>query len=246
MITFVIPFFNEESKNFKSLELFLKDLSKYINLSKNRNNCFLLVNDGSTDKTLELLNTFMKNKKSKKVTLINFKKNQGQGEIFRKGLALCRTKYLTMIPSDYDLPFLDYTKFIKNKADFVIFYKSNLEKYSNSRLLLSSLYNLIYNFVFGTKIHYLQGPALYNISKLKKIKIRSSNISSHSEIAIKLLHSNITYCEHPFVKKNMSNIDRSVSVKSLFYVVISFIRLWIEVKLMNKKYNTDKSKRVYI
>ena len=66
MITFVIPFFNEESKNSKSLKIFLKDLSKYISHIKNKNNYFILMNDGSTDKTLEFLKTFIKNKKKNK------------------------------------------------------------------------------------------------------------------------------------------------------------------------------------
>jgi len=246
MITFIIPFFNEESKNSKNLKIFLKDLSKYILHKKNKNNYFLLMNDGSTDKTLEFLKTFIKNQNKKKVIFINFKKNKGQGAIFRKGIELCKTKYLTMIPSDGDLPFLDYTKFIKKKVDLVLFYISNLEMYSNSRLLLSSLFNSIYNFTFGTKIHYIQGPALYNKLKLKKISIRSSNISSHSEMAIKLLHSNITYCEYSFVRKNYSKIDRSVNIKSLLYVIFSFFRLWLEVKLMNNKFSITKSKRIHI
>ncbi len=245
MITFVIPFFNEESKNSKSLFFFLQDLTKYILLGKNKNNCFILINDGSTDKTLEVLKNFIKKKNKKKVFLINFKKNKGQGAIFKKGLELCKTKYLTMIPSDYDLPFLDYTKFIKSQLDLVIFYRSNLEKYTNLRLLLSSLYNLIYNFCFGTKIHYLQGPAFFKKSKLEKINIKSSNVSSHTEIAIKLLHSKIKYCEFPLHFKNKSKIDRSVSIKSFLNVTLSFFRLLIEVKLMNNKFNITKSKRIY-
>ena len=77
MITFIIPFFNEESKNSKNLKIFLKDLSKYILHKKNKNNYFLLMNDGSTDKTLEFLKTFIKNQNKKKVIFINFKKNKG-------------------------------------------------------------------------------------------------------------------------------------------------------------------------
>ena len=52
MITFVIPFFNEESKNSKSLKIFLKDLSKYISHVTNKINYFILMTDGSTATTL--------------------------------------------------------------------------------------------------------------------------------------------------------------------------------------------------
>ena len=246
MITFIIPFYNEESKNSENLKTFLKVLAKYILQNKNKDYYFLLFNDGSTDKTLKYIENFIKNKNKKKVIFINFKKNKGQGAIFRKGLELCKTKYLIFIPSDGDTPFFDYKKFIKKKVDLVLFYVHNLENYSSSRLFLSSLFNSIYNFSFGTKIHYIQGPALYNKSKLKKISIKSSNISSHSEMAIKLLHSNITYCEYPYNRVRYSEVDRSVTIKSFLNVTFSFLRLLLEVKLTNKKLSITKSKRILI
>ena len=53
MITFIIPFYNEESKNSENLKTFLKELAKYILQNKNKDYYFLLFNDGSTDKITE-------------------------------------------------------------------------------------------------------------------------------------------------------------------------------------------------
>ena len=59
MITIIIPFYNEESKNKKSLLLFLKDLSKYISLNFNNKNKFILIDDGSRDKTVTVIEEFI-------------------------------------------------------------------------------------------------------------------------------------------------------------------------------------------
>ena len=49
MITFFIPFYNEEKRG--NIHPFLLELSQYINNKINENNCFILINDGSSDKT---------------------------------------------------------------------------------------------------------------------------------------------------------------------------------------------------
>ena len=64
MITFFIPFYNEEIR--KNLQIFLPKLSRFISLRINKNNKFILVNDGSTDSTKELLEKFVVNHKDKK------------------------------------------------------------------------------------------------------------------------------------------------------------------------------------
>ena len=59
MITIIIPFYNEESKNKKSLTAFLKTFSKYISLSFNKKNQFILIDDGSTDQTHQVIKDFI-------------------------------------------------------------------------------------------------------------------------------------------------------------------------------------------
>ena len=70
MITIIIPFYNEESKNKKSLLLFLKDLSKYISLNFNNKNKFILIDDGSRDKTVTVIEEFIHKLKKKHKNLI--------------------------------------------------------------------------------------------------------------------------------------------------------------------------------
>ena len=86
MITIIIPFYNEESKNKKSLLLFLKDLSKYISLNFNNKNKFILIDDGSRDKTVTVIEEFihkLKKKHKNKVLFLRNEKNKGHGYTLR-------------------------------------------------------------------------------------------------------------------------------------------------------------------
>ena len=76
MITIIIPFYNEESKNKKSLTLFLKDLSKYISQKFNNKNKFILIDDGSRDKTVRLINEFIRRLKKNQKNKVTFLSNE--------------------------------------------------------------------------------------------------------------------------------------------------------------------------
>ena len=73
MISFFIPFYNEEQKG-KKLNLFLKDLKKFIKHPANKKNYFLLYNDGSTDRTENYLENFKRQFKGKKILILNKRK----------------------------------------------------------------------------------------------------------------------------------------------------------------------------
>ena len=250
MISIVIPFYNEESRNKKTLITFLKDLSKYISLSFNSKNKFILIDDGSTDNTINVIEDFirkLKKSQKKKIFFVRNNINRGHGYTLRKGFQLCKTKYVTTLPSDYDSPFLDYRKFISRNLDFVMLHRSNMEKYSRSRLVLSTLFNLIYNVAFDIKVHYIQSGCLYKLSVIKKTKVNAYSGPSYlAELAIKLLRSNITYTEDPIYYKNQSVIDRTVSFTHFIKVVKDFILTYIDVNIVNKNKYKAKAKKIYL
>jgi|ETNmetMinimDraft_33_1059910.scaffolds.fasta_scaffold35274_2 glycosyltransferase involved in cell wall biosynthesis len=70
-LAIVIPVYNEEKNIINLINQWKKEISK--NYSKSYK--FIIINDGSTDRTLSVLNKFKKNKKFK---IIN-KKNEGHG-----------------------------------------------------------------------------------------------------------------------------------------------------------------------
>ena len=76
-ISLIIPAYNEEKnilKTLKKLKFFLKNEKDKWEI--------LIINDGSTDNTLDML----KNYKSKFFKIISYKKNKGKGFAVKKGV----------------------------------------------------------------------------------------------------------------------------------------------------------------
>lgn len=85
-VTAVIPAYNEE-----------KYISDVINtcLKTPEIGEIIIVNDGSTDKTLEKLKNF-----GKKIKIINFLKNKGKGNAIAAGVKKAKCEYLLFLDSD--------------------------------------------------------------------------------------------------------------------------------------------------
>ena len=170
MITFFIPFYNEEKKSKKNLKLFLSDLKKFIKHPSNKNNYFFFYNDGSVDNTEFYLKKLTDLFKSNKVLLINNSQNKGVGHSFKKAVRKCKTKFIFFLPGDNDLnikkDLVNLNKFFR--WDLTFFCPINYEKYSTARYFLSMAFRMIYGITFGVKVNYIQSPCLYNVKHLKR------------------------------------------------------------------------------
>lgn len=85
-VSVVVPVFNEEERVGKVIDTLLKsDLIDEV----------ICINDGSSDKSLEVLKSF-----DKKIKLIDFKKNQGKGRAVVAGIKKAKGKFLLFCDSD--------------------------------------------------------------------------------------------------------------------------------------------------
>lgn len=111
MVTIIIPFYNEEDRFYRfeqTIIHYLRD-NKFINE-------LILVNDGSTDKSLELLNSFQE-KVSTFMTskIINIKENKGKGHAIKMGIQLATQKWILCIDADMSYHPTQLDTWINNK-----------------------------------------------------------------------------------------------------------------------------------
>lgn len=246
MITYFIPIFNEYKKNKQLFKIFLNKLKKEIN--KNNNSKFIIINDGSDDKSDTLVKNLLKKiniKNNRKVLYLKNSKNRGIGYSFKKSLKHCKTKFICPIPSDNDLPFVNPKKILKKNVDHVIFFPINIEKYSLGRFFLSVMFRLIYNIIFNLRVHYIQGSFIANVKHAKKINIQSNRFTFWAEINLKLLKMGLNYIDYPLYFNNESKLDRTVSLKNFLEIVISLILLIFEIYFSNKKKYNKKPVKIY-
>ena len=98
LLTVIVPCYNEE----ESLPYFYKEIDKISKKMKTLEFEFLFINDGSRDKTLEVLKEY--HKKDKRVRYISFSRNFGKESAMYAGLENSRGDYITLMDADLQDP----------------------------------------------------------------------------------------------------------------------------------------------
>lgn len=121
LISVIMPVYNAEKYLFEALEsIRMQTLSNY--------EC-IVINDGSKDKSLEIINQFIL--KDKRFILIN-QKNMGVGKALNAGIAIAKGKYTARMDSDD----ISHPTRFKKQFDF-------LENYSEKNIILGTNYYII-------------------------------------------------------------------------------------------------------
>lgn len=144
-ISYIIPVYQGESFIYDNLNRF----SKYCTES-NLNSEIIVVNDGSTDKTNEVIEAYLKDiKDNSLIKYVNLKKNGGKGLAIKKGLEAAEGRYIVFTDADLQYSF-------KNISDLVsTLIKGNANVVLANRMHKDSIYeikseNLMYIYVRHT------------------------------------------------------------------------------------------------
>ena len=104
-VSVIVPVFNVESYLNESLDSILNQTLKDIEI--------ICINDGSTDNSLDILETY--SKKDKRIKIIS-KENEGQGVARNVGLDNAQGEYISFVDSD-DFIKRDMLEKLYNKAE---------------------------------------------------------------------------------------------------------------------------------
>lgn len=110
----IVPLYNEEGNIKRLLEKLPTDLenNKYINDFE-----VLCIDDGSKDKTSELLKKYKEELKLKKVRIIVLEKNLGQSGAIAAGIKLAKYEMLGIIDGDMQTDSEDFVKLLEKQQE---------------------------------------------------------------------------------------------------------------------------------
>ncbi len=142
LVSIVVPCYNEE----ESIPLFYEEINKVSLEMKSVDFEFLFINDGSKDKTLEILRDLAK--KDERVRYISFSRNFGKEAGMYAGLSNTKGDYVAIMDADMQDPpeMLQkmYKEIKEEDYDCIALYTKNHEGYSFIRKRLTNLwYKLI-------------------------------------------------------------------------------------------------------
>ena len=195
-LSIVIPIYNEKD----TLKLILQKV-RAVDLGHIQKE-YLLIDDGSTDGTRDILAELQKESSDLKIILKE--KNSGKGATLKVGFEHATGDYVIVQDADLEYDPEDYKKLVRVLAEegvdvvygsrFSGTYKdmSNLHYYGNKML------TLVTNLVFGVLLTDMETCyKLIPSSFLKKIKIKSSRFNFEPEITAKILKAGLHIREVP-------------------------------------------------
>ncbi|HOL48184.1 MAG TPA: glycosyltransferase family 2 protein [bacterium] len=145
-LSIIIPVYNEEEAIIKVINNIRNDLA-----NKNINYEIIIVNDGSTDKTCELL----ENTKIENLKIINLPYNKGYGAALKTGIIKAESENICIIDADDTYPTNMIYELYKdiNKYDMIVGSRTG-EKVSipNLRRPAKWFIGVLANYLAGTKI----------------------------------------------------------------------------------------------
>jgi glycosyltransferase involved in cell wall biosynthesis len=184
LISIIIPCFNEK----EYIEEIVKRILKQDSIEKE----IIIIDDGSTDGTTEILKNNVESKVSK---IIYLKKNFGKGNAIKEGIKFVNGRVILIQDADLEYNPRDYNKiispFINNNADVV--YGSRFISNDGRRVIyftntvankiLTFLINCLLNLNF-TDVE--TGYKAFKAELLKKIYINEKGFGFEIEVTIKL------------------------------------------------------------
>ncbi|WP_052399127.1 glycosyltransferase family 2 protein [Candidatus Francisella endociliophora] len=187
LISVIIPVYNVQNYLVRCLDSVINQTYKNLEI--------ILVNDGSTDNSLEICQQYID--KDSRIILIN-KNNGGLSSARNAGLEINKGKYITFIDSD-DWVALDYINtlyqnIIDNNADISIVgfenvYDSNVEDIPNTNKIKTFSQKEAVNKLILNKLETSACGKLFNSFFFKKNRFREGIIFEDLEVMYKLFLS---------------------------------------------------------
>ena len=167
MLSIVVPVFNEE----ESLEAFFMELKKALSSIK-ENAEIIFVDDGSVDKSLQILKSFAEN--DKRARVFSLRRNLGKSEALSLGFEKSIGSTIITLDADLQDKPSELKKFLearKQNIDLVCGWRRN-RRDKKKMLIISRLFNKIMNYLFGLSIHdYNCGYKAYSQDLAKSLKL---------------------------------------------------------------------------
>lgn len=189
MISIVLPIYNEE----KSIEKVIDSIRVFFN-KKGQNYEIIAVNDGSQDKTGDILKIYKEN-----IRVVTHAKNIGYGAALRSGFKEAKGDLIFFMDSDGQFDIKDINNFLEKikDYDFIAGYRKE-RKDPRHRSIFANIFKFIVRILFGLKSKDIDCAfKLFKRDTLSKINLESNGALINLEIFILARQNGFNFIELP-------------------------------------------------
>ena len=224
-LNIIIPVYNEKN----TIEIIVDKVLQYKELSSK----MIIVNDGSTDGTQDILNE-LELKYPEKVKILNHVKNLGKGAAIRTAIKNLDSDIVLIQDADLEYDPSDYSKLINpiinNKAD--VEYGSRFLGGQQVRVhlfwnyLANKLLTLTTNILVNMNFTDMEtGYKVFKRSVLQSIEVQENSFTIEPEITIKLAKKKFIFFEVPISYYGRSYEEgKKIKLKDAFLALYSLFK----------------------
>lgn len=223
------PFWNEEKNIEEVVSRALSVVPKVANKWE-----IIMVDDGSSDRTLEIANSLASQDKNLKV--VSLHPNRGYGAALKAGLENSKFDYIVFSDGDLQFDFSEVTKFVEeiNDADVVIGYrKKRRDQKLFKRLLLMNLLKIGDLILFGFTFRDIDcGFKMFRKSAIDAISpLRSEGAMITTEILTKAIRKKLRIREvgvEHYVRQH--GVQTGANIPVVARAILESLTLWLDIR----------------
>ncbi len=234
-LSIIMPCLNEETNVLAASRRALSSLDRF-GISGE----VIVVDDGSSDETFNRANAI--SQEDGRVRVLRHEKPQGIGAAFWLGVKGAKKDYVVMMPGDNENDpdeVLIYFPLFK-EVDVIVPFVMNVEVRSRMRRIVSSIYRLIINLSFGTRLNYTNGTVMYNRSILLDMELRSKGFFYQAELLVRLIRKGYLFAEVPtFLEERKGGKTKALTFEALRRLTGGYLKLLWNVHIARSVGQSD-------
>lgn len=228
-VSIFIPAFNEEKNLAEAVAGARNALARVSPVDQE----IIILDANSSDRTGAIADAIAA--EDEKVRVIHRREWAGLGANYLEGVRRASMEHFVMFPGDNENSWESMAECLElaGTADIIIPFTLNSEVRAWHRRIISGVFINLLNLLFGLRLRYYNGNAVYKTSMLREIDIRSQDFAYNAEILVKLIRSGHSYREHG-IRIRPTGKTAIFSLKNAWGVLRTMARLYYEVTINNR------------
>lgn len=224
-ITFFIPCYNEEENIVRTIETIVSAAQETTFKYE-----ILIIDDHSQDKTVDVIEDFMKMHCNIPIQLERNKINCGLGYNYVEGAFLGKGKYYMAVFGDNSEPKESLLTVIKKlgSANIVVPYFGRGDSRPITRVLISRTFVALVNFISGHALRYYNGPVLHLRYNVMRWHSNTLGFAYQAELITQLLDNGASYTEVEIPNCNRKRgVSKAFTFKNFLSISHSLLQIFL-------------------
>ena len=235
-VSVVIPVFNQQDKLAHSLQKIRQVVESYFTDYE-----LIVVNDGSTDHTLNTLKCIASTDQQNNLRILSYTPNRGKGYAVRHGILHSHGDVVMFLDGDLDISPDLIKEYVEKLGPYDLVIASKRHPASNvkvpiSRLIMSRAFNVIVNLATGIRQSDTQAGFKVGKGDIMRTIFKNVNVNRYAfDIELFTIASVLRYRIHemPVIMK----IDRRFKIKDIVRMSIDLIKIAYKYRISHHYQN---------